>query len=372
MRILCRFCNSGIWLIFAGLTLAPATVARSSSANLRTALAGIRRQEMAFHNIQITAHYQSTVRQQKKPAMTVAGYLDLAITMENIPAGRFTVVVSKEVGHAVGGTSPYYVQSYKGAFNGRVAEMITTREGPLGGPLINPRLGGIWGKAPAELTTLRGCAGWTATIFGAPLEINPPHHAIYPPLSQLLATPWGKWHTHCTIVHSRNGKKWYELSRYFPLGRFVLRLNPRKGFSLVRLTEFYWHVDPKYLPKRGAFPPLFRHPCRTIVASNFDQPMSGVFYPRKVVETVFDPLLHGSGIIAVNTVAVSRIMINVSTKPDNYQMDFPAGTRVTDSSTGRVIQIGGTPKQQMKQIEKAVAAARKEVATQPARKGGGK
>jgi hypothetical protein len=45
---------------------------------------------------------------------------------------------------------------------------------------------------------------------------------------------------------------------------------------------------------------------------------------------------------------------------------------VTDEATGEVFDVGGTPQQQMKQIEKAVAAARKEVATQPARQSGGK
>ena len=298
------------------------------------------------------------------------------MTLENIPGGRFRVNVTKEVDRAVGGPSPYDVQSYKGAFDGRVAEMLIVRAGPLGRPYINPRAGTLWGRAPRELTMLRGCVGWTATIFGVPLQINPPadgHRATYPPLSHLLATPWGRWRTHCEIMRRPGGKQWYELSRYFPQGKFVLRLDPRRGFSMVRLAEFYWHFDPKHPPKHGMFPPLFKHPARVVVASRFCQPTPGLFYPQRIVETVYGLVLPQPGPIAINTVRVLRVMVNQpAAKLGSYRMTFPLRTRVTDGSTGQVIHIGGTPDQQMKEIDKAVAAARKDVATQPARNGGAK
>ena len=360
------------WPVFLAALLTFVATARPSPAALRLAIAGIRHQERLLRNIQVTALATSVLWSRKVQAMRAAGATNLMMTLENIPAGRFRVNVTKEVDRAVGGPSPYYVQSYEGAFDGRIAKMFTSRSGALGHPLINPHAGMIWGKAPRELTMLRGGVGWTATIFGVPLEINPPvggHHASCPPLSHLLATPWGKWSTQCAIVRGQGGKEWYELSRYFPRGRFVLRLDPRKGFSMVRLTQFYWHVDPKHLPKRGTFPPLLKHPARVVVASRFLEPVPGVFYPQRIVETVYGLILPHPGPIAINTVKVLRVLVNQpAAKLGNYRIAFPLGTRVTDGSTGQVIHIGGTPQQQMKEINKAVTAA----ATQPARNGGAK
>ena len=172
---------------------------------------------------------------------------------------------------------------------------------------------------------------------------------------------------------ARKGKGWFKVSITTPTGKHVLFLDPTKACSIVRELVYPW------LPKRAPSGKFERYgvlgttPSEISTVSGLWEPRPGVYYPKRVTTKTFDGPRSPSAPDAVLTVRVSRVRLNSRRNATlAYVVDFPAGATVTDEATGEVFDVGGTPQQQMKQIEKAVAAARKEVATQPARQSGGK
>ncbi len=338
------------------------TIARGAE-SLAGVSARIARQEKAVRSIEIWAKFKlRSVIAGKGTRLRPLESAEFRALFDGLPAGRCRFDVRRMLSIWFNGPAPFEEEAFSVAYNGRAGTQLKTLEGPFTKPFAVLH-GRIYGHAPPNVAIFRFYAGWTATVFGFPVHLYQQR-----PLSILLATPPKGWRISATSLSRGGGRHLCRLTIKMPIGTHVLLLDPDRSYA-IESDEFYPWTGRRTVSGQ---PVISRRPFDGVVIHGFWEPVPGVFYPKQVKAWTCSRVSIPNP-DSVFTLRVTRVRVNVrGVNPNSFIVHFPLGTTVADQSTGKVIQVGGTVEQQMQAIEKAVTAARKEVSTQPAQKGGGK
>ena len=361
-----------------------ATVASAGSARkhlgglVARVINGTRRQERLLKNIAIVAHSKLYSWNSKTGVLRLSDECRLKALYG--PGGMCLIRVNPLVMAATNEPAPYVVMDFSVAFNGRVGMVYTRKSGSLGS-LGKADTGTISGHIPRWAASLSVDSAWQDTIWGCVTRIL--HSQQMEPLSAWLAHLPAGAHVSYREQAGTGGRKFIDVSIGY-IDEHVFRLDPRKGFALVRDTVY--EAVPIRPGQRTVAKPIFLKggkvsrrlqwaaiPTQIVNIKGFWHAAPGIYYPRLVQSTTFMPLVRANGPVNTLTVRITKATANQpGVGPGAFRLRFPRGCIVTDESTGRVIHVGGTPGQQVKAILRAVETARKEIATQPAVKGGRK
>ena len=352
----------------------PAVSRLRSSGLLQRIEAGLRQQERLLHNVKVTAKSISWGWNPAKRSLQETGTTQL--TGVWCPGGIFRADV-----HSVfGGYDPVARRSfswgettYSVAYNGRVGTVYHGKSGRLGLARAS-HTGAVSGRWPQMAQGLTWDSGWFYSIWGLPEMFDwasrDPQHGQYLHITllQFLKHP-----PHGAAISAKlasgNGARRAVLLTVAWESKDVVRLDPSRNFAVVGDQQFF-AVPPKHPGLKASWE---TRPEDTFTVTRFWQPAPGVYYPKRVVGITYLPSLSWTIPALKAIVNVTRVHINdPKVSASTFIVHFRPGATVMDESTGQEIQIGGTPEQQMRAIEKAVASARKEVATQPAVEGRGK
>ncbi len=341
---------------------------------------GLRKQEKALRAIQISAHAKLISWNRRAHSMIPSEECSLGAIYAS--GGRCLINIKKLLTTAVNAPAPYNQTSFLVAYDGRVGTVYTRKSGLIGSRPAGVSTGTISGHRPRWASSLDTDSGWQFTIWGFAPRIL--HDPSMEPLSELLVHPPPGGQVVYADAIDKRGRKFMEVSFGY-IDQHVIRLDPRKGFAIVRDETF---VAAPILPNQNgiAKPVILRDgkastkwqwaatPTQVVHVNGFWNPEPGVYFPKQVISETFLPRVRAAGPANKLVVTIAKVVPfkNASLAHPPFIIRFPRGATVTDEATGQVIRVGGTPRQQMKRIDEAVAAARNEVATQPARKGGGK
>jgi hypothetical protein len=352
----------------------PAVSPLRSSSLLQRIEAGLRQQEHVLRNVKVTAKSTSWGWNPAKRSLQETGTTQLTAVW--CPGGIFPA----DVRSIFGGYNPIARRSfswgemtYSVAYNGRVGTTYHGKSGRLGLARAS-RTGAISGHCPRMGQGLTWDSGWCYSIWGLPEMFDwasrDPQHGqyIHATLLQFLEHP-----PHGAAISAKltpgYGSRQAVLLTVVWESKDVVRLDPNRNFAVVGDQQFF-AVPPKHPGLKASWE---TRPEDTITVKRFWQPAPGVYYPKRVVGVTYLPSLSWTIPAMKAIMNITRVHLNdPKVSASTFVVHFPRGATVMDGSTGQEIQIAGTPQQQMRAIEKAVASARKEVATQPAVKGRGK
>lgn len=327
--------------------------------------AGIAKQESSLHSISIwgSARFRGVVAGAGNAPVTIER-VDFEATFDGLPQGRYMFVARRALRLWLNGAAPYSEQSYSAAYNGRVGTYLETLNGAINKP-FRVLSGRISGGPPKRSALLRSLSGWTYSVFGYPARFSEHER-----LSQIVANPPRNFTITANAKDVSGGVSRVTLTIMDEAGKTVLDLVPSRGYSIVA-DSLYLRSPPTVSPRgkehRGR---LSTRPIESFRVRGFFGPIDGVWFPKLVTSRNYAP---DGTIRSEFNLHVTKVRLNSAKAAlGTYTVRFPVGSTVLDESTGQVIRIGGTPQQQLAAIEKAVTAARKDVATQPARNGGAK
>lgn len=347
--------------------------ASSSAVLLRQAIAGIKSQETRVQAISVRARSKVLLWSKKAGRMELENSDDLSAVFDGLPEGRCRVDNYRSLAAWAGAPSPYGISVNSFAYNGLVFTYLQTKNGPFNAP-ISVRQGQISGSWPAFWgKTAQFSCGYAFSVFGFPAYFL--HRKQRMPLSAVLSSgfgghrlPEGGIHgiiTTAMEVTGGNGRRIVVITRTGGFGRNVLTFDPARAYSILAGKYFTWGSRIGTAGK--AQWRLHRRPFSQFIVHGLFNPAAGVYFPKMVTCSVYVSQQRANGPYTTAKINVSRVMVNAPVPA--FVVSFPRGTIVSDQSTGQIIHVGGTPQEQMHQVEKAVAAARREVATQPAQKG---
>ena len=331
------------------------------------AVKAIRSQEQALKNIRFNFISKGWTRNTSKANMVWAGSIQGVAIYDGLPWGKCRLDVHHDVSLAVDSPAPYYVEAYSVAYNGRVGTFLQTLTGLQNTAAGTPTR--VWPLNVGHISGHRsgmiqdGQTGWADSLFGF-TSVN--QFNMHPRFSAYI-TPGQKKVT----LHARwidlGGRRYLRVTHIYA-EKSVFLLNPRKGYSITTDDSYYniVHID-KTTGKIHGRPGTWIY--GEFHVKSFFEPLLGVYYPKQIQYKGFEPHSKGGqeklwdrGSIVISKVRVNDPKVNDAT----YVVRFPRNAIVTDTATNKTIRIGGTPRQQLKAIEKAVNQARKAIATEPA------
>ncbi len=341
---------------------------------LLQAVKAIRNQERAMRNIRIRAKttiYNATFGPKRSnqvwtnhphPLNHPANVVKLAATYDGLPWGKCRADVPIFQIRASG--RPVYAMSYSAAYNGSVGTYLQWSAG-TSKKQVSLFEGDIGGKMPSAMSGANDCSGWMDSIYGFTSDMHFDYHPKFSAYIRpgqkgvALDARWASW----------NGKKYLRVTRIGdPLGKEVFMLDPRKRFAIAGYDCYGWQAKKKPTGRIYLVPGTrVRNEFHVI---GFLEPTPGIFYPSRIEGAAFSYDTAGKKKLFYTSVKViSKVTVNdPNVNNATYVVRFPRGAIVTDTATNKVIRIGGTRRQQLKEIEKAVEPTRKAVATKPAAK----
>ncbi len=317
-------------------------------AQVRTA---IRRMENAVHVITIQAHaryYGETYAPASKRSVWQSKPVEIAhltASYGGLPWGKFRADVRKD--HAIwsGGPHPVAADRYMVAYNGRFGTYLETYAGwPKHQQPFNH--GKVTAHMPKIRSSIDAFSGWDLSIYGFTAVLSPQYRVRF----TAYIKPNQQWAWVAAKKVMRHGRQYVQVTRVGdPQGKEVFLLDPRHGYSIARETLYGWRA------MKSSTGHIFVVPGTQakgyFVATGFTEPAPGIFFPGHIVINTFDP-----GIKAFRRKAVINIQKVTANRPGfregRYVIRFPRGAIVTDEATGERVRIGGTPQQQMHQIER--------------------
>jgi hypothetical protein len=339
-------------LVFgAGVAVLPIGRASTSAVVpvLRRVAAGMAKQENSLRSISIwgAARYRRAISGAGSSPVTVER-VDFVATFDGLPQGRYRFFARRVLRLCPNGAGPHFKQqSYSAAYNGRVVTYLKTLDGPVNKP-FKVLVGRVSGWKPKAGRVFRNLSGWTYSIFGYPAQISE-----YERLSQIIAAPPKGFSVTAAAKHATGGRAKVVLTITNEALRIVLVLAPERGYSIIA-GALYLRSPPMASIhsdiNRGT---LSKKPFAVFRVRSFWEPTDGVWFPRSVTASTYTPdgHLRSEFFLHVTKVRLNNPEVNA----DTYVVHFPVGARVLDESTGRSIHVGGTPRQQVKAIEKAAA-----------------
>lgn len=375
-----RKISAGICAVLLGVYAALATPVCSlaSSASGDTALAGaiaaIRRQESAIRNIRIRASYRFWGRFRGAsnsvawmgPREPINRYV-LTAVMDGLPHGKFAAAVKTEqILARPGKPDPFNIDSFLAAYNGRVGTKLIVRFGTNPKDLHVSNGGQIYGKMPGIRDVIDQATGWAWSIYGFTGNFPFGYH---PRFSRFISPGQTKVSISAHQIMLA-GKPFLQVTRIgSPLGKDVFLLDPRRQYSITQCDHYGWtaKVEPGNHFKLVAGTKVLY----SFWIKGFIEPAHGVFYPKMVRMVMFRPKAGGGGGHGnEENIAVMRVLsVKVNSPnvgPKTYVVRFHRGSVVRNMVTGRFVRVGGTPHQQLEQIQSAIKLAREaEQAKQP-------
>ncbi|MHB1766790.1 MAG: hypothetical protein ACYCUV_02930 [Phycisphaerae bacterium] len=338
---------------------------------LNAVMRGLKLQQQAVGNIKLTA-VSKHLGWNGKTIAPEAGPTDVTAVLT--PGGRFRL----HVHDLFGGYNPILQRNFSYgevvcdlAYNGRVGTAYTEKSGRLGNVQLI-KIGSVsGGPPPIAAGYYRGDTGWAFTVWGILTILDFDHHApAYrrATLLEFLQKPPRLAKISARFVRSPRGRRLVALTVRWQSEDIIL-LDPRRDFAVLGDRQ-YFAIPPKVPGGK-----IRREPKLTdfFTVTSFWHPAKSVYYPKHVVTVSYARKIRASGPIEKTILHVTAFRVNdpkVGAK--TFIVHFPVGATVTDESTGRTYRIGGTPGQQITVIKRAVAAARRAIATQPSPQGGGK
>jgi len=356
-------------LVLFNRLAAPAD-ANSSRGNklLSVAIRAIRGQEDAVRSICYRSNYIAYGVYGKKGGLVLSEKLTAKSIYDGLPRGRYRIEVLRDNARWTDGLSPFTVNIYAYAYNGRVSTYLKTGSGTAQ-KMASIALGAVSGRIPRAVALgLYRQTGWNTSIFGFTSNhpgsrhprfsayINPTQKSVrlkYPVEGEgavqrvpTVRASWEVWHH----------KRYLRVVRIGILATRIFLLDPRKAYSISAYRATDWAVE------NAAGGPTIRPQGFVegkLDVDGFYQPVPGVFFPQSVRAAGF--AREGGKVteVAKWSVAFSRVQVNgPAVTGDTYLIAFPRGAVVHDIDTGQSLQIGGTTQQQLREIERAVRAAR--------------
>lgn len=335
---------------------------------LSTAIRAIRKQEDAVRNISYTSAYCAYGTYSGKTGLVLSEKLNADSTYDGLPRGRYRIEVLRDLARWTDGPAPFSVNIYASAYNGRVSTFLKTGSGTAKA-LASVAVGAVGGRIPRTTTLgLYRQTGWNASIFGFTSNIpgngHPRFSTYISPTQKSVRVkyPVEGEGTVLRVPTVRASWKLWHRKRYLRVVRIgyyrteVFLLDPRKGFSISGYRSIGW-TGKKTAQGIVVTPQTFVGAKFSV--DGFYQPVPGVFFPRSVRAAGF--AREGGKVteVAKWSVAFSHVQVNgPAVTGDTYVIAFPRGAVVHDMDTGQSLQIGGTTQQQLREIERAVRAAR--------------
>jgi hypothetical protein len=343
-------------LMFSVATVAACGICRAAdipSGPLKAAIAAIRFQEEAVHNIRIAASAQTWQLNKARTKMVPAGGVKSASLYDGLPRGKFLIRVYRDTAPWSNGKGSFSFSTFALGYDGGVGTFLQTVDGTLKHryPIDDGR---VMGRNPLSLYGyLDYDDGWAESIFGFTSfpEFVPPYHMQYRRFSAYLATGQPLTRIRARFVIER-GTKLLRVTRVGPpLGKDVFFLDPKHGYSIVRY-DFYG-----FTPRKGPNGNVMRapngrdilvpgtHPHAEFRVAGFLEPRPGVFFPKRITRLGFAWWTRNSSKIVMKTsITISKVSVNVPKVNDrSYEVAFPRGAVIIDVSTGRKFIIPGTP-----------------------------
>jgi|GEM_PF-6771381 len=350
-----------------GVAIGPAW-ATDSASTLQQIMDGLRAQQKAVRNLRVTAvtHFSSLNKDRK--GMHSIGSTGISAIYTR--GGRFRMHV-----HSVSGgynilapaglhlSRRFMAMDYAAAYNGRVGTFFIVRSGYVG-KLSPPQTGQVnGGPPPVALNDLRW-TGRSFSIWGLPQSLDwaaVPNRPAYQEegLLDFLENPPPGAQISAKFIHAQAGHSKAVLTIIW-LSKDIIELDPKLNFSVLR-DKRYFVVRPPQKPNGRVH--WESKPEYIFTAAGFWNPAPGVYYPKKIVDDLFVPRIQPAGPVTENVLIIKKVRVNdPGVGANTFVLHFPAGTQVTDESTGQVIHIASTPQQQMKAIGRDVRVVRKQIA----------
>ncbi len=325
---------------------------------LKQVRSSLRRTEDAVRVIQIQAYaryYGESYDAVAKKAVWHRRPVDIArlvATYDGLPRGKFRANVPYDHTLWVGGPTPIAADRYLVAYNGRFGTYLETYAGePKNEQPFDH--GKVTTGMPRIRRSVDAFSGWNMSVYGLTADLVAKYRVRF----SAYIKPNQKWAWVRAKKEERHGRQYVQVTRVGdPWGKEVFLLDPRHGYSIARETSYGWLA--KRTPTGGIFLVPGTQVSGYFVATNFTEPAPGVFYPGRLVIKTFDRRVkrfRRKAIIEVLKVTANNLNFSES----RYVIRFPRGSIVTDEATGKRVQIGGTPKQQLREIERDVRKARK-------------
>jgi hypothetical protein len=283
------------WRLSFALMVSVATVAAcgicraagAPSGPLKAAIAAIRFQEQAVHNIRIEASAQAWQLDKADAKVVPSGGVKSVSLYDGLPRGKFLIRVYRDTAPWSNGKGPLSFSAFAVGYDGRVGTFLQTVDGaPKHKSPIDE--GRIMGRNPLSLYGyLDYDDGWAESIFAFTSfpEFTPPYHMQYRRFSAYLANGQPLTSIRARFV-KEHGTKFLKVARIGPpLGKDVFFLDPRHGYSIVRY-EFYGFALRKGPNGKVLKAPNGRdilvagtHPHVEFRVAGFFEPRPGVFSP---------------------------------------------------------------------------------------------
>lgn len=351
--------------LYAGIL--PGAVPQSSDKLLLRAASAVRKQERAVRNIRFSSFSVGKFWAGAKLGMMSSGGTRFRATHDGLPLGKCRITVQRQLSPWTNGAAAFYASAFGVAYNGRVGTFLQTMSGTP--KKMSPAgWGHICGHMPRNIVELDDGA-WNSSIFGYTSTLhfgNHPRFSAYISPGQKLIKarvqmPAGLRYLPVLRAGWKylGGVRCLRIVRFGPMGKAAFFLDPLKGYSILQCDWYGWAA------KRGKDGKVSLAPNKWVRTQfrveAFSEPLGGVFFPQRVAYKSFVPRSRGeraslfsTGLLTVSHVRVNDPKVNART----YVIAFPRGTMLTDSDTGQVVQIGGSPQQQLKEINIAVRRAK--------------
>lgn len=358
----------------------PATELGPQATLAARVIRAIKGDEAAVQAIRFEANAKLTTWNPAAHAMVPSE--DCSLRALYTPGGRYLIDVKRLLTTAINGPAPVSYMSFVIAYDGRIGTVYTRRSGAIGSRPQAVSTGTISGHSPRWASSLGISSGWQFTVWGIAARLL--HKPSTEPLSALLSDPPPGGKIVFRETTDRQGRTFVDVTFGY-IDQQVMRMDPRKGMAIVRDETFV--ATPILRGQKFIAKPITlrdgkvskkwqwaAEPTQVVRIIGFWNPKRSVYLPKRIISQTFLPRVRAVGPANRLVVSVTDARPSAGINPigNPFVVRFPAGAIITDQSTGQVVRVGGTPQQQMEVIEKAVAAARREVATQPARQRGNK
>jgi hypothetical protein len=280
--------------------------------------------------------------------------------MDGLPHGKFDAAIKTEqILARPGKPNLFDIDSVLAAYNGRVGTKLIVRFGTNAKDMRLSDAGRIYGKMPGIRDVIDQATGWAWSIYGFTGNLPFGYH---PRFSMFISPGQAKVRISAHQVMLA-GKPFLQVARVgSPLGKDVFLLDPRREYSIIQCDHYGWtaKVGPgnhfKLVPGTKV---LYRFRVHDFIG-----PVRGVFYPKMVRMVMFrrKPARSGGHGNEENIAVTKVLSVNVNSQnvgPKTYVVRFHRGSMVRNMVTGRFVRVGGTPHQQLEQIQAAIKQARK-------------
>jgi hypothetical protein len=335
---------------------------------IHSALAAISREEKALHCIALDALWQN--EHYNGHGKVVKNLLVRSnVILVGVPSGKFRWMASDF--YAWGSPGPT-IERFESAFDGAVYTHLLVAVSHGNGRWFDFNQGSVATKPGPGGRLAYSFSGWDQTIFGFTSTVSKlpgqPDFRRYLFSQYISPTGQPKIEDAPAITVSpewvkRAGHRLLDVTRVGGLGVVRFYLDPKKGYAIRYFSQRTWRAKKKpgggYLLLTGG--PL----CERFTASKFKEILPGTFFPQLISGESYrsHPRPGEPRWNVKSTLHISQIRVNsaVHLRKGMFVVTFPRGAQVTDARTGKTIIVGGTLKQQMEEIEKAVGKERSQV-----------